>query len=88
MPNRFINKWGIALLRVVGIAGFTYKAFTKWEYEWWIEIAIMTFFIAVALSPKRIVEFIKGKAGSNRQLNNSAFTGGETPIEDDEEADA
>ncbi|QIG62345.1 hypothetical protein [Tenacibaculum phage JQ] len=88
MPNRFINKWGIALLRVVGIAGFTYKTFSEWDFEWWVEIAIMTFFIAVALSPKRIVEFIKGKTGNKPPLNNSAFTGGSTPIEDDEESEA
>lgn len=87
MPNIFINKWGLALLRIVGIAAFSYNAFSKWEYEWWVEILILVFFFVVAIYPSRVKvifdkAFNKVKNKASKSLESD--TGGKLP-EDDEE---
>ena len=71
MPNKFLNKWGVALVRVIGIAGFAYKSFSKWENEVWLELCIMAFFVAIALSPKRLVSLFSGRFSNSNNLKST-----------------
>jgi len=85
MPNRFTNKWGSAFIRWIGVAVFTYRAFKKWEYEWWIELLILVFFAIVAMYPSRIkVMFDKGFGQIKKKVSKNLETGGDGTDENDE----
>lgn len=91
MPNRFIRNAVILITKLVGISAFIWQIlqffYAKWTYDWYVEVFLLLLFFMIARYPDKVVGLFNSFS-SKISDRVSAKTGGETPENDDEDADA
>ena len=59
MANKTLNKWGIVLIRLVGLTAFIWQIiqffYSKWTYDVWVEVLMLCLFFIIFRYPNRIL---------------------------------
>lgn len=59
MPNKTLNKWGIVLIRLVGLTAFIWQIiqffYSKWTHPLWFEVFMVCLFIIISRYPSKVL---------------------------------